>query len=47
MGDGWWIKVLEVYPNANDMVAQENQFNSPPEDGHQFFLARVELKYRF
>lgn len=45
IGDGWMIKVQEVYPNANDIVAEENQFNSPPEDGQQFFLARIELTY--
>ncbi|MCX6676977.1 MAG: hypothetical protein NTU95_03410 [Methanothrix sp.] len=45
IGGGWSIKVLEVYSNANDMVAQENPFNSPPKDGQQFFLARIELKY--
>jgi hypothetical protein len=45
IGDGWLIKVLEVYPNANEIVAEENQFNSPPEGGQQFFLARIELTY--
>jgi len=46
IGDGWQIKVLEVYPNANEMVAQENQFNSPPKEWQQFFIARIELTYK-
>jgi hypothetical protein len=45
IGDGWSIKVLKVYPNANEIVAEENQFNSPPGEGQQFFLARIELTY--
>lgn len=45
IGDGWSIKVLKVYPNANEIVAEENQFNSPPEEGQQFFLARIGLTY--
>jgi hypothetical protein len=44
-GDGWQIKVLEVYSNANSIVAEENPFNSLPEEGQQFFLARIELTY--
>jgi len=45
IGKGWWIRVLEVYPNANEIVAKENKHSSPPKQGQQYFLARVELKY--
>ena len=39
------VSVLSVTPNANDVVAAENQFNDPPADGNQFFLARVSVTY--
>lgn len=39
------VSVLSVTPNANDVVAMENQFNEPPAEGNQFFLARVSVTY--
>lgn len=39
------ITVLEVTPNANDIVAAENQYNDPPKDGNQFFIARIAVQY--
>jgi hypothetical protein len=40
---GYEISVVSVTPNANQIVAQENQFNDPPGAGRQFFMARVSL----
>jgi len=51
---GWQLKVLSVVPNANNIIRNEpnadniirneNIVNSPPKDGYQFFLARLEIK---
>ena len=43
--DDYEISVLSVTPNANDAVAASNQFNAPPNDGNQFFLARIAVTY--
>jgi len=40
------ISVLSLTPNANDAVATANQFNEPPAEGNQFFMARVSVTYR-
>ena len=45
IGNGWGIRVLEVYPNANDMVAKENKLDSLLKKDQQYFLARIELEY--
>ncbi|MGD0954482.1 MAG: hypothetical protein ABR985_19180 [Methanotrichaceae archaeon] len=45
LGDGWIIQVLNVYPDATNMVLKENQFNKAPKPGDQFFLATVQAKY--
>lgn len=39
------VSVISVTPNANDIVATENQFNDPPAPGRQFFIARVSATY--
>lgn len=39
------ISVISVTPNANDIVMAENQFNDPPAEGEQFFMARVAVTY--
>lgn len=39
------ITVLSVIPNADDLVAAENQFNDQPGAGEQFFIARVSVTY--
>jgi len=44
LGNGWQIKVLNVIPNANEIIRNENSFNSPPEDGYQYFLVKIEAK---
>ncbi|MDQ3539366.1 MAG: VWA domain-containing protein [Chloroflexota bacterium] len=39
------ISVISVTPNANEIVAAENQFNEPPLPGNQFFVARIAATY--
>ena len=39
------VTVLSVTPNADDLVAAENQFNDPPPADGQFFIARVSVTY--
>ena len=39
------ITVLSVTPNADDLVAAENEFNDPPAAGEQFFIARLSVTY--
>jgi hypothetical protein len=39
------LKVVEVTPDATDIVMLENQFNDPPSPGNVFFLARIEATY--
>jgi hypothetical protein len=39
------VRVIEVIPNATDLVMAENQFNEPPAEGNQFFMATVEVAY--
>ena len=43
--DHWEVTVLETTPDATNLVLNENQFNDPPEDGNQFFIAKVRAKY--
>jgi hypothetical protein len=45
LGDGWQIAVVDVIPDATDIVLKENMFNKPPKAGDQFFLAMVAVKY--
>jgi putative cell wall-binding protein len=44
--DQWTLEVISSEPNANDEVADENQFNEPPENGQQYFMARVRVTYK-
>lgn len=44
LDNGWQITVLDVFPNANSMIKQENMFNSEPKSGNQYFLARIAVK---
>ncbi|CAN0469133.1 unnamed protein product, partial [Phaeothamnion confervicola] len=39
------VSVLDVTPNANEIIAAENQFNDPPKEGRQFLIARVSITY--
>lgn len=43
--EAWRIRVLSFTPNANDAVAAENQFNSPPGAGLQFAMVSIEVTY--
>ena len=43
--DHWEITVLDTIPDATAMVLAENQFNDPPEEGHQFYMVKVRAKY--
>lgn len=39
------VTVISVTPDAADIVSEENQFNEPPTEGRQFFLARIAVTY--
>jgi len=39
------LTVISVIPDATDVVMEENQFNEPPAEGKQFFLARIAVEY--
>ncbi len=39
------IRVVEVTPNATELVMEENTFNEPPDEGNQFYMVRVEVTY--
>ncbi len=43
--DHWEVSVLETTPDATALVLEENRFNGPPEEGNQFFIAKVRAKY--
>ena len=41
----WEISIISVTPVATDVVLAANQFNQPPPEGHQFFMAKVAVAY--
>ena len=43
--DHWEVAVLAVIPDATELVRQENPFNDPPGDGHQFYIVTIRVKY--
>ncbi len=43
--DHWEITVLSTVPNATAMVLDEHRFNDPPEEGNQFYMVRIRVKY--
>lgn len=45
LGDGWRLAVVSSTPNANEAVAARNQFNDPPAQGRQFYIARIRATY--
>jgi len=45
VGDGWYVTVLDVIPEATQIVLDENMFNDPPSSGNQFFLAKIRICY--
>jgi len=44
IGD-YTVRVVDVVPDATDLVLAENQFNDPPAAGTQFFLVGLEVTY--
>jgi len=45
IGD-WKVRVVDVNPQATDVVMAEYEYSDPPEDGHQFVMATLEVEYR-
>ncbi len=45
LSDGWKITVLDLIPDATQLVLNENMFNDPPKSGYQFFLAKIRACY--
>jgi hypothetical protein len=41
----WEMRVVAVTPDATDQVMTENQFNDPPVEGNQFYIATLEATY--
>lgn len=41
----WEVSLLESNLNVNEVVANENQFNSPPPPGYQFAMAKIRVTY--
>jgi hypothetical protein len=46
LSDDWTIVVVDITPDAEQMIMAENQFNDPPEPGTQFFVARISATYK-
>lgn len=44
--DDWELAVVSSDPDANEEIAAENEFNDPPQAGHQFYLVRIRATYR-
>ncbi len=43
--DGTETRVLGVVEDARRQVAEENQFNDPPQEGKRFYMVSVEVSY--
>jgi hypothetical protein len=43
VGGGWDLRVVSTTPNANADVQRGNQFNDPPKQGTQYYIARVAI----
>ncbi|MCH7231192.1 hypothetical protein L0U85_10060 [Glycomyces sp. L485] len=41
----WRVSFSDVVPDASETVLDENEFNEPPAEGHQFFMYRVDATY--
>ena len=41
----WEVTLLESNLNVNEVIANENQFNSPPPTGYQFASATIRVTY--
>ena len=42
---GWRLRIVSVTADATDQVITENEFNDPPAEGEQFFVATLEATY--
>lgn len=45
VGPNWQVAVLEINPDAWEILQQENMFNEPPEAGKQYVMARLRISY--
>jgi len=45
VGPNWHITLLEITPDAWSIIKETNQFNDPPEEGHQFVMANIRFAY--
>jgi hypothetical protein len=45
IGGDWVASVINVVPDATQLVLAENQFNDPPAPGEQFFLVTIAATY--
>ena len=41
----WRLRVSAITPDGTDEVMEENEFNDPPPEGNQFFIASLEATY--
>jgi hypothetical protein len=45
IGGGWVAAVVDVVPDATQLVLAENPFNKPPAEGQQFFLVTISATF--
>ncbi len=45
VGPNWNVEIVEIIPDAWSIIKKENQFNEPPEEGHQYVMAKVKVTY--
>src|SRR5690606_36591278 len=45
VGPNWTMAVVEVIPDAWEIVEKENMFNEPPGEGRQYVMARLRVSY--
>ena len=45
VGSDWNVELVEIIPDAWSIIKKENQFNEPPEEGHQYVMAKLKVTY--
>ncbi|MCA9878717.1 MAG: VWA domain-containing protein [Thermomicrobiales bacterium] len=45
IGGAWAASVIDVIPDATQMVLDRNRFNDPPDEGYQFFIVTIAATY--
>lgn len=45
VGDNWRVAVVDIVEDAWPIIREENMFNEPPAEGHQFVMARLKFTY--